>query len=35
MARLHRVVMPDVPHHVSQRGNWRLPVLFSDDDRRA
>ena len=35
MARLARVVIPDVPHHVTQRGNRRLPVFFSDDDRRA
>jgi putative transposase len=23
-----------VPHHVTQRGNNRQPVFFSDDDRR-
>lgn len=34
MARLPRIVIPDVPHHVTQRGNRRLPVFFSDDDRR-
>ncbi len=34
MARLSRIVIPDVPHHVTQRGNQRLPVFFSDDDRR-
>ncbi|MDZ4306528.1 transposase [Allopontixanthobacter sp.] len=34
MARLARIVVPDVPHHVTQRGNRRLPVFFSDDDRR-
>lgn len=33
MARIARVVLPDVPHHVTQRGNRRLPVFFSDDDR--
>ncbi len=33
MARLARVVLPDVPHHVTQRGNRRLPVFFSDEDR--
>ncbi len=34
MARLARVVIPDVPHHVTQRGNRRQPVFFSDDERR-
>ncbi|MEP7129763.1 MAG: transposase [Sphingomicrobium sp.] len=34
MARLARVVIPDIPHHVTQRGNRRQPVFFSDDDRR-
>lgn len=33
MARLARIVIPDVPHHVTQRGNRRLPVFFGDDDR--
>lgn len=33
MARLPRIVIPDVPHHVSQRGNRRLPVFFSGGDR--
>lgn len=33
MARLARVVIPGVAHHVTQRGNRRLPVFFSDDDR--
>ncbi|NJS14959.1 MAG: transposase [Sphingopyxis sp.] len=33
MARLPRIVIPSVPHHVTQRGNRRLPVFFSDDDR--
>ncbi len=33
MARLPRIVIPHVPHHITQRGNRRLPVFFSDDDR--
>jgi putative transposase len=33
MARIARVVLPDVPHHVTQRGNRRLPLFFSDEDR--
>lgn len=32
MARLARVVVPDVPHHVTQRGNRRQPTFFCDDD---
>ena len=35
MARLARVVIPEVAHHITQRGNRRQPVFFSDDDRRA
>lgn len=34
MARLARIVVPGAPHHVTQRGNRRLPVFFSDEDRR-
>lgn len=34
MARLARIVIPGVAHHVTQRGNRRLPVFFSDEDRR-
>jgi putative transposase len=33
MARLSRIVIPGVPHHVTQRGNRRQPVFFSDADR--
>lgn len=34
MARLARIVIPEVAHHVTQRGNRRLPVFFGDEDRR-
>jgi hypothetical protein len=34
MARLARVVVPDLPHHVTQRGNRREPVFFEDGDYR-
>ena len=34
MARLARVVVPDVPHHVTQRGNRRQPTFFNDADYR-
>jgi putative transposase len=33
MARLARVVVPSIPHHVTQRGVRSLPVFFSDEDR--
>lgn len=33
MARLPRVVVVDVPHHVTQRGNARQVILASDADR--
>lgn len=32
MARLPRVVLPDVPHHVTQRGGRRQPVFFVEQD---
>lgn len=32
MARLARIVVPAVPHHVTQRGNRRQEVFFSDED---
>jgi len=35
MARLARLVVPDMPHHVTQRGNRRQPVFFGDDDYAA
>ncbi len=35
MARLSRIVIPGVPHHVTQRGNRRLPTFLRDDDYAA
>src|SRR6266852_999413 len=32
MARLARVVIPGLPHHVTQRGNGRARTFFDDDD---
>lgn len=32
MARLPRLVVPDHPHHVTQRGNRRQAVFTQDDD---
>ena len=34
MARIARVVVPGLPHHVTQRGNRREPVFFEADDYR-
>ncbi len=34
MPRVARIVMPEVPHHVTQRGNNRQAVFFDDEDRR-
>jgi putative transposase len=34
MARLPRVNVQDVPHHVTQRGNRRQTVFFCEDDYR-
>src|ERR1700749_4570045 len=33
MPRVGRIVIPGVPHHVTQRGNNRQDVFFVDDDR--
>src|SRR5438067_13164956 len=35
MARLARVVVPGVAHHVTQRGNRRQQVFFGDNDYAA
>jgi putative transposase len=35
MPRTPRIVIPGVPHHITQRGNNREDVFFVDDDRRA
>jgi putative transposase len=32
MARLARVVIPGLPHHVTQRGNARARTFFGDED---
>jgi putative transposase len=34
MPRLPRIVITDVPHHITQRGNRRQNVFFSDADRK-
>lgn len=31
MARFARIVIPLVAHHMTQRGNRRLPIFFDDD----
>ena len=33
MARLARLIVPGVPHHITQRGNRRLRVFLSDADK--
>lgn len=35
MPRTARIVVPDVPHHITQRGNNRQDVFFVDDGRRV
>ena len=34
MPRMARLVVPDLPHHVTQRGNRRMDVFFSAADYR-
>jgi putative transposase len=33
MPRTPRLVVPGLPHHITQRGNYRQPVFFSPGDR--
>jgi len=35
MARLARIVAPGLPHHLTQRGNRRAQLFFSDADYQA
>ena len=35
MPRIARIVIPQMPHHITQRGNNRQDVFFVDDDRRV
>ena len=33
MPNLKRIVLPDLPHHICHRGNFRQQVFFRDSDR--
>ncbi|NLV44473.1 MAG: transposase [Candidatus Hydrogenedentes bacterium] len=33
MPRTARIVVPEVPHHITQRGNNKQDIFFVDDDR--
>jgi putative transposase len=35
MSRLARIVVPDYPHHIIQRGNRRQQTFFCDEDYEA
>ena len=35
MTRIARVVAPEMPHHITQRGNRRQQTFFSDEDYQA
>ena len=35
MARMARIAVPELPYHVTQRGNRRQPVFFGEDDYRT
>ena len=35
MPRFARVVVPDCPHHVTQRGNMRRDVFLTPSDKRV
>jgi len=32
MARLARIIAPSLPYHVTQRGNRRAQIFFTEDD---
>ncbi|MFB1487784.1 MULTISPECIES: transposase [unclassified Thiocapsa] len=32
MSRLPRIIVPGIPHHVTQRGNMRQQIFMEDDD---
>jgi len=34
MARMARVVIPHIPHHITQRGNRRMETFFAETDYR-
>lgn len=34
MARIARIIVPDIPHHITQRGNRRQQTFFGDEDYR-
>ena len=35
MSRVARIVLPGIPHHVTQRGNNHQDVFFVDDENQA
>ena len=35
MPRIARIIVPDYPHHITQRGNNRAMVFFDDEDRQT
>lgn len=35
MARLARIVAPGLPHHITQRGNRRAQIFFTNEDYRV
>jgi len=35
MARMARIVIPNIPHHITQRGNRSQKVFFSGKDKTA
>ncbi|HPR65218.1 MAG TPA: transposase [Thermoanaerobaculia bacterium] len=34
MPRRPRIVIPDIPHHITQRGNNKQDIFFTEDDRQ-
>lgn len=34
MPRIARIVIPEIPYHITQRGNYQQDIFINDDDRR-
>ena len=35
MARMARIVIPNIPHHITQRGNRSQEVFFNDQNKAS
>jgi len=33
MPRIARLIFPEIPHHITQRGNYQQNIFICDEDR--